>query len=372
MPILIPVQMKETPFYQYHRDLGARIVDFGGYLMPVSYSGIINEHRAVRTAVGLFDVSHMGEFFISGTGAAEFVQKITTNDVTRLGAGGVQYSAMCARDGGIVDDLLVYNLGDSLMLVVNAANMEKDLEWIYSAAEGLAVEVRNASSDTSLLAVQGPRSVEMMGKLADADLSDMKYYTFTRTTIAGIEVLLSRTGYTGEPGFELYFDSSPASARAVWDVLMSSGSDFGIQPVGLGARDTLRLEMGFCLYGNDIDETTNPLEAGLGWITKLDKGDFIGRDALLEIKGAGVRRKLSGFVMDDPRGVPRRHYPLHAGEGPVGEVTSGTMSPTLEQGIGLGYLPPTLSVPGTKISVTVRDRRMSATTIKLPFVNTRP
>jgi aminomethyltransferase len=364
--------MKETPFIQFHRDLGARIVEFGGYLMPVSYAGIIAEHHAVRRAVGLFDVSHMGEFIISGAGAGAFVQRLTTNDVTRLPAGGVQYSAMCTPEGGIIDDLLVYHLGGTFMLVVNASNMEKDLAWISSASRGLAVEVRDASSDTSLLAVQGPRAPETIGKLTDAQVHTMKYYTSVKTAIAGVEVLLSRTGYTGEAGFELYFDSTPASARRVWEAVMSAGAEFGIMPAGLGARDTLRLEMGFCLYGNDIDETTNPLEAGLGWITKPGKGDFIGREAILNIQAAGPARKLTGFICDEPRAVPRRHHPLHSDAGAVGEATSGSLSPTLDRGIGLGYLPTTLSAPGNRISVMIRDRAVPATTVKPPFVHTNP
>ncbi len=368
----MPGTMKETPFYPYHRDLGARIVEFAGYLMPVSYAGIIAEHRAVRTAVGLFDVSHMGEFIISGKDAADFVQAVTVNDVAKLPAGGVQYSAMCTPEGGIIDDLLVYNLGESFMLVVNAANMEKDLAWVMSAASGRPVDVRDASTDTSLLAVQGPRAPELMSRIGNTDCTGMKYYTSTRTTIAGVDVLLSRTGYTGEAGYELYFDSSPASARAVWETVMSAGAEFGIQPAGLGARDTLRLEMGFCLYGNDIDETTNPLEAGLGWITKLDKGDFIGREALRKLKASGPARKLTGFVVEDPKAVPRRHYELREGERVVGEVTSGTMSPTLDRGIGMGYLPPALSSPGKGISVIIRGRAVPATTCKLPFVVSHP
>ncbi|HLB00954.1 MAG TPA: glycine cleavage system aminomethyltransferase GcvT [Bacteroidota bacterium] len=363
---------KETPFLPIHRSLGARIVEFGGYLMPVSYTGIIAEHRAVRTAVGLFDVSHMGEFLVSGPGAAAFVQKITTNDITRIACGGVQYSVMCTPGGGIIDDLLVYHLGESFMLVVNASNTEKDLMWIRSAAAGSRVEVRDAGADTSLLAVQGPRAPETLRKIADADIPEMKYYTWTRATIAGVKVLLSRTGYTGEAGFELYFDSSAASAKAVWDAVMSAGVEFGIRPAGLGARDTLRLEMGFCLYGNDIDETTNPLEAGLGWVARLDKGEFIGRDALVQVGQTGVTRKFTGFLLDEPKAVPRRRYRLHAGSEAVGEVTSGTMSPSLERGIGLGYLPPGLSSPGNRIEVMIRDRAVPATTVKLPFVNSRP
>jgi len=364
--------LKETPFLPIHRDLGARIVEFGGYLMPVSYSGIIAEHRAVRSAAGLFDVSHMGEFIITGPGAADLVRKVAINDVGRLSEGGVQYSAMCTPDGGIVDDLLVYHLGDRFMLVVNASNIEKDLEWIRSAARGLTVGVHDESSGTSLLALQGPKAPDTLRKLSRKDLSGMTYYTSVRTAVAGVEMLVSRTGYTGEAGYELYFDASPAPARAVWDALMSAGEEYGIQPAGLGARDTLRLEKGFCLYGNDIDETTNPLEAGLGWITKLDRGDFIGREALLKVKSAGVARRLTGFIVGETRSVPRQHYALRSEGETVGEVTSGTLSPTLDRGIGLGYLPAGLAGPGRAISVRIRDRDVAATTTKLPFVPNRP
>ncbi len=360
--------MKETAFIAMHRDLGAKIVEFAGYMMPVSYAGIIEEHRAVRNRAGLFDVSHMGEFEITGPDAAALVQKVTTNDVTRIAKGKVQYSAMCRPGGGIVDDLLVYHKGDSFMLVVNASNLSKDLAWIRAAAAGMSVDVRDRSDDTSLLALQGPRSHDILAAVAGRDFSAMAYYTWTEASVLGVNAIVSRTGYTGEAGYELYFDSSAASARTLWNGIMDAGKPHGIQPVGLGARDTLRLEMGYCLYGNDIDETTNPLEAGLGWITKLGKGDFIGRDALLKAKEAGPARKLTGFTLDRPRAVPRQHYPLGADGREVGEVTSGTLSPTIDRGIGMGYLPVGLSAPGTPVSVTIRGASAPATTVTLPFV----
>lgn len=360
--------MKETAFLPFHRDLGAKIVEFAGYLMPVSYAGIIEEHRAVRTRVGLFDVSHMGEFIVSGPGAAGLVQKVTTNDVSRIAKGRVQYSAMCLPSGGIVDDLLVYHMGDAFMLVVNASNMAKDLAWIREAAAGTAVEVRDRSDATSLLAVQGPRSHQVLAALAGRDLSAMPYYSWTEATLRGVPAIVSRTGYTGEAGYEIYFDSSPEPARTLWEAIMEAGREHGIQPAGLGARDTLRLEMGYCLYGNDIGETTNAIEAGLGWITKFDKGEFIGRGALLAVKEAGPARRLCGFVLDEPRAVPRQHYPVLAGGKEVGEVTSGTLSPTLDRGIGMGYVPAALSAPGTAVAVSIRGRTAPAATVRLPFV----
>jgi aminomethyltransferase len=360
--------MKETAFLPMHREHGAKIVEFAGFRMPVSYAGIIEEHRTVRSRVGVFDVSHMGEFRVTGPDAAALVQKVTTNDVGRISKGRVQYSAMCMPDGGIVDDLLVYHLGDSFMLVVNASNLEKDLAWIRSAAGGLSVQVADESDATSLLAVQGPRSHEVLKTVAGRDLSAMAYYSWTELPIRGIPALVSRTGYTGEAGYEIYFDSSAASARTIWDAVMAAGREHGIRPVGLGARDTLRLEMGYCLYGNDIGESTNPIEAGLGWITKFDKGDFIGRAALLAVRESGTKRRLTGFTLVEPNAVPRQHYPLLAGGKAVGEVTSGTMSPTLEKGIGMGYLPIPLAAPGTPVTVDIRGKAAPATTVRLPFV----
>ncbi len=363
--------MKETPFLPIHKALGAKIVEFGGYLMPVSYAGILEEHRAVRNRAGLFDVSHMGEFSIGGPDAAALVQKVTINDVSRIGKGKVQYSAMCNPEGGIIDDLLVYHLGESYMLVVNASNRARDLAWVTDAARGMSVDVRDISDGTALLALQGPRSHDIIAALTGRDLSPMGYYTWTDASIAGTDALVSRTGYTGETGYELYFDASPAAANAVWEAVIGAGTVHGIQPAGLGARDTLRLEMGFCLYGNDIDESTNPLEAGLGWITKTGKGDFIGREAILKVKEAGPARKLTGFLLDEPRAVPRQHYPIHANGAVVGEVTSGTLSPMLDRGIGMGYLPAEMAVPGRPLSVMIRGKAAPATTAQLPFVPSR-
>jgi aminomethyltransferase len=360
--------MKETAFLPMHREHGAKIVPFAGFQMPVSYAGIIEEHRAVRSRVGVFDVSHMGEFRITGRDAAALVQKVTTNDVGRISKGKVQYSAMCMPSGGIVDDLLVYHLGDSFLLVVNASNLGKDLAWIRSAAEGLSVGVADESDATSLLAVQGPRSHEVIRAVAGRDLSAMPYYSWEELPIRGVRALVSRTGYTGEAGYELYFDASAASARTMWDALMAAGKEHGIQPVGLGARDTLRLEMGYCLYGNDIGESTNPIEAGLGWITKFDKGDFIGRAALVAVRESGTKRRLTGFTLDEQKAFPRQHYGLSAGGKEVGEVTSGTLSPTLDRGIGMGYLPIPLAAPGTPVSVIIRGKTAPATTVRLPFV----
>jgi aminomethyltransferase len=360
--------MKDTAFLPMHEEHGAKLVEFAGFRMPVSYAGIIEEHRAVRSRVGVFDVSHMGEFRVTGPDAAALVQKVTTNDVGRIAKGKVQYSAMCLPAGGIVDDLLVYHLGDSFLLVVNASNLEKDLAWLRSAAAGLRAEIRNESNATSLLAVQGPRSHEVLKAAAGRDLSAMTYYSWTELPVGGIPTLVSRTGYTGEAGYEIYFDSSAASARTMWDSLMAAGKEHGIVPVGLGARDTLRLEMGYCLYGNDIGESTNPLEAGLGWITKFDKGEFIGRGPLLAIRESGTKRRLTGFTLDEPKAFPRQHYPLGAGGKEVGEVTSGTLSPTLERGIGMGYLPIPLTAPGTRISVIIRGKPAPATTVRFPFV----
>ncbi|MFQ5797415.1 MAG: glycine cleavage system aminomethyltransferase GcvT, partial [Bacteroidota bacterium] len=283
--------MKRTRLYDVHKKLGAKLVEFGGFEMPVQYSSIIEEHRRMRSSVGVFDVSHMGEFEIRGKDAASFLQKMTINDVSKLSAGKAQYSAMCYEDGGIVDDLLVYHLSDSYIMVVNAANTEKDFQWLQKHLSD-GVELIDVSDDVSLLAVQGPKSLETLQKLADVDLSRIKYYSFSLGTLAGVPMVISRTGYTGEVGFEIYVRGDSSTVRTVWQEVINAGREFGIGPAGLGARDTLRLEMGYCLYGNDIDKTTNPLEAGLGWITKLEKGDFLGRAALLKVRQEGLRRKL--------------------------------------------------------------------------------
>ncbi len=361
--------MKRTQFFNIHQQLGAKIVEFGGYEMPVSYSGIIDEHKTVRTAVGMFDVSHMGEVEISGPDALAFVQSITTNDASKLSAGKVQYSSMCYDNGGIVDDLLVYHLGNRFMLVVNASNLGKDVDWIRMNVKGNNVEVRDKSEQTSLLAVQGPASLKTLAKLTTSDLSVIPYYSFVQTTLAGVPMIVSRTGYTGELGFEIYFEASVSVAEKVWNDIMSAGKEFGIKPIGLGARDTLRLEMGFCLYGNDIDQTTNPLEAGLGWITKLDKGNFHGRDMLLKSKQEGLKRKLVGFQIEEDKAFPRHNYEIRSNGSSIGHVTSGTVSPMLEKGIGMGYVSTGCSAPGTQIQVMIRQKEVPAVVVKLPFIS---
>jgi len=360
--------MKRTPFFSIHQKLGAKLVEFGGYEMPVQYSGIIDEHKTVRQAVGLFDVSHMGEFEVRGRDALALVQRVTTNDASKLTPGKVQYSAMCYAEGGIVDDLLVYRFEDHFMLVVNASNISKDFEWIVSQVGSLEVMVVNKSDDVALLAVQGPRSLETLQKLTSTDLSSLAYYTFTHATLAGINLIVSRTGYTGELGFELYGDASPRVATKLWNEITAAGKEFGLKPAGLGARDTLRLEMGFCLYGNDIDQSTNPLEAGLGWITKLDKGEFNGRPALMRVKEEGIRRKLVGFVVEEERAFPRHGYEIRKDSLTLGHVTSGTVSPMLEQGIGMGYVQSDASVAGTPICVNIRGKDVRAHIVKVPFI----
>jgi aminomethyltransferase len=357
--------VKRTAFYDIHASLGAKIVEFGGFEMPVQYAGIIHEHQAVRTSVGVFDVSHMGEFEVQGKGALPFLQRVTVNDVSKLTEGRAQYSAMCYDDGGIVDDLLVYHCGDRYMLVVNASNTQKDLEWLQSRATS-DVEVRDVSDSISLLAVQGPKSLETLQPLADVDLSRIEYYHFTRGKVAGEQMIISRTGYTGELGFELYFVSDRVVGKKVWEAIFESGKQFGILPIGLGARDTLRLEMGFCLYGNDIDQTTHPLEAGLGWITKFDKGDFIGKSALEKVRQAGLQRRLVGFTLPE-RAVARHGYDICIDGSVVGHVTSGTFSPSLQKGIGMGYVRSDLAKPGGVIDVSIRGKEVPATIVKIPF-----
>ena len=357
--------MKRTAFYDIHVSAGAKIVEFGGFEMPVQYSGIMSEHQTVRSSVGVFDVSHMGEFEVVGKGALEFLQQITINDVSKLFEGRVQYSAMCYEDGGIVDDLLVYHCGDRYMLVVNASNTQKDLDWIRAHATKDA-EVRDISDSVSLLAVQGPKSLTTLQKLTDVDLSKLEYYHFTQGTLAGESMIISRTGYTGELGFELYFKSNPALGQKIWEKIFAAGKEFGIMPVGLGARDTLRLEMGFCLYGNDIDQTTNPLEAGLGWITKLEKGDFVGKSVLVKVRQEGPKRKLAGFTLPE-RALARHGYGISTNGSNVGHVTSGTFSPSLQKGVGMGYLKAELAKPGQNVNINIRGKEVPATIAKVPF-----
>lgn len=358
--------MKTVPLHQVHVQLGAKIVPFAGFEMPVRYSSDMEEHHTVRNNVGVFDVSHMGEFSVKGPKALDLIQKVSANDASVLFDGKVQYSYLPNADGGVVDDLLVYRYNaEEYLLVVNASNIEKDWNWIQSHnTEG--VEMKNLSDDLCLLAVQGPNATATLQKITSVDLAAMEYYTFQVGTMAGIDnVIISATGYTGAGGFEIYIQKE--DAHKMWDAIFEAGKEFDIQPVGLGARDTLRLEKGFCLYGNDIDDKTSPLEAGLGWVTKFTK-DFINSADLKTQKDAGLKNKLVGFEMID-RGIPRGHYELCDAEGnKLGDVTSGTQSPTLQKGIGLGYVPTVYSKPETEVFVKVRDRLLKAKVVKLPFV----
>ncbi len=343
---------------------------FAGFEMPIHYpKGILYEHLAVRQRVGVFDVSHMGEFRIWGEDAEAFLQWVTVNDVARLVPGRAQYSAMCYPDGGIVDDLLVYHCGDYYMMVVNAANIEKDFAWLQSQASAYRVQLDNLSDRIHLLAVQGPRSAEALQSLTEVPLREIPYYHHRWGTVAGVPMLISRTGYTGELGYELYFEGDQATAEHVWEEIFRAGAPYGIEPAGLGARDTLRLEKGYCLYGNDIDETTNPLEAGLGWITKLDKGPFSGREALLQITQRGLTRRLVGLRTESERALPRPHYTIAAEGKPIGHVTSGNISPILRVGIGMGYVELSYAEPGTRVEIIGHGgRRFHAEVVKLPFV----
>jgi aminomethyltransferase len=372
--------MKRTPFYEIHKNLGAKIVPFAGYEMPVLYAGIMEEHKAVRNAVGVFDVSHMGEFYAKGANALSFLQSITVNDVSKLTPGKAQYSAMCFDDGGIVDDLLIYMLAEnSYMIVVNASNIDKDWEWMKKHCPS-DVKFENKSDETALLAIQGPKSLETMSrfldsvstgfqkteqKLTSSNLSTIPYYNFVQGAVAGVEMIISRTGYTGELGFEIYFNIS--HAEKIWNAIFDAGKEFGIAPIGLGARDTLRLEMGYCLYGNDIDQTTNPIEANLGWITKLNKGEFVAKSILEKTKTNGPKRKLVGMMLTD-KAVPRHGYPLVVNGANVGVVTSGTFSPSLEKGIAMGYVNVPYTEVGSKIVVDVRGKMIDATVVALPFL----
>lgn len=359
--------MKQTPFTEKHIAFGAKMHEFAGYNMPIEYSGIIDEHLTVCNGVGVFDVSHMGEFWVKGPNALAFLQKVTSNDVAALTPGKVQYSCFPNETGGIVDDFLVYCYEpDKYLLVVNASNMEKDWNWCEKHnTEGAVLE--NSSDRVAQLAVQGPKAINTLQKLTPIDLSQMPYYTFQVGSLAGVnDVIISNTGYTGAGGFELYF--YPEHATAIWDAVFEAGAEYGIKPIGLGARDTLRLEAGFCLYGNDLDDTTSPIEAGLGWITKFAEGkNFINRAALEKQKKEGTTRKLAGFEMTD-RAIPRKGYELFGPEGErIGVVTSGTMSPVRKIGIGLGYLKPGYTAPGTEIFMEVRGRMMKAKVVKPPF-----
>lgn len=357
--------MKRTKFYNIHKRLNAKIVEFAGFEMPIQYSSIIQEHKAVRHSVGVFDVSHMGEIFIKGDKALDFVNYITVNDASKLFPGRVQYSAMCYEDGGIVDDLLVYKISDDeFLLVVNASNIAKDFEWMNKNNK-FGVQILNSSDDFSLLAVQGPDSLKTLQKISDVNI-ELEYYHFTKMKIAGVEMLVSRTGYTGELGYELYFEGDEAIAEKLWNAIFEAGKEFNIQPVGLGARDTLRLEMGYCLYGNDIDQTTNPLEAGLGWITKLNKSDFIGKQALLKAK-ENLTRKLVAMISEE-KTFPRHGYDISSNGKKIGYITSGTVSPTLDKAIALGYVEKDFSAVDTEVNFVVRGKEFPAKVVKLPFV----
>lgn len=359
--------IEKTALYDTHVALGAKMVPFAGFEMPVQYEGVNAEHETVREAVGVFDVSHMGEFLLTGPDALKLIQKVTTNDVSTVTIGRAQYNCMPNGKGGIVDDLIVYRIKEEqYLLVVNASNMEKDWNWI-SANNTFGVEMKNLSDQYSLLAIQGPKAVEAMQSLTSVNLSEIAYYHFEVGDFAGIEhVIISATGYTGSGGFEIYCKNE--EVKQVWDRVFEAGKDFGIKPIGLAARDTLRLEMGFCLYGNDIDDTTSPLEAGLGWITKLDKGDFNDREFIAQQKVAGVSRKLVAFEMVD-RGIPRHDYLIQNAKGEtIGKVTSGTMSPSMKIAIGLGYVTVENSALDSEIYIEVRDKALKAKVVKLPFL----
>ena len=358
--------MKKTALNSIHIEAGAKMVPFAGYEMPLQYSGLTDEHLNVRENLGVFDVSHMGEFFLKGEKALDLVQKVTSNDASKLIDGKIQYSCLPNGKGGIVDDLLVYRVNnEEYMLVVNASNIEKDWNWIKSH-NTFGVEMTNKSDEISLLAVQGPKAVEVLQKLTSVNLSEISYYSFVYGDFAGIEnILISATGYTGAGGFEIYFENK--HAETIWNAVMEAGKDFGIKPAGLAARDTLRLEMGFCLYGNDIDDTTSPLEAGLGWITKLSK-DFIDSDYLKAQKESGLTKKLVGFELID-KGIPRHDYEIENEEGKtIGKVTSGTMSPSLKSAIGLGYVEKPYFAVDSEIFIVVRNKKLKAKVVKIPFL----
>ena len=358
--------MKTTPLTDTHVALGAKMVDFAGFYMPVRYSSDLDEHHCVRNVVGMFDVSHMGEFIIKGENALPFLQKIVSNDVSKLEKGQALYAYLPNATGGIVDDLLVYHLDDdNYMCVVNAGNIDKDWAWFQQHNTENA-EMHNISDNTALLAIQGPKATEALQSLTEVDLSSIPYYRFKRGAFAGVDnVIISATGYTGAGGFELYFNK--AHAVDVWNKILEAGKPFGLQPIGLGARDTLRLEKGFCLYGNDIDDTTSPLEAGLSWVTKFNK-DFIAKDILLKQKADGLQRKLVGFVMVD-RGIPRHGYLIKDEQGnEIGIVTSGTQSPTLGYGVGLGYVDVAYANVDSEIFIDIRGKLLKAKVVKLPFL----
>lgn len=360
--------MKNTPFTHKHIELGAKMAEFAGYNMPISYTGINDEHFAVRNSVGVFDVSHMGEFILKGDGALDLIQRVTSNDASKLTDGKAQYSCLPNDNGGIVDDLLVYCVEENkvYMLVVNASNIEKDWNWI-SKHNNANVEMHNVSDKTCLLAIQGPNAAKALQTLTDMDIMNLKYYTFTKGVFAGVDnVLVSATGYTGAGGVEIYFRDENDNANKIWDAIFEAGKSYNIKPIGLGARDTLRLEMGFCLYGNDIDDTTSPLEAGLGWITKFTK-DFTSKAIFEQQKADGVKRKLVGFEMID-RGIPRHNYLIKDAAGnTIGKVCSGTQSPSLNKAVGLGYVTTEHTAIDGDIFIEIRNNLVKAKVVKIPF-----
>ena len=360
--------MKNTPFTQQHIDLGAKMVEFAGYNMPISYSSINEEHHTVRQNAGVFDVSHMGEFVLRGAKALDLIQRVTSNDASKLTAGKAQYSCLPNEEGGIVDDLIVYCIkeNEEYLLVVNASNIEKDWNWIAKHnTEG--VEMENISDKIGLLAVQGPNAVKYMQELTEEDLANLKYYTFVKGTFAGVEdVIVSATGYTGAGGVEIYFKNEGNNAQKIWDAIFRVGTPKGLKPIGLAARDTLRLEMGYCLYGNDIDDTTSPLEAGLGWITKFTK-DFTAKTILQNQKTEGIKRKLVGIEMVD-KGIPRHGYKIQNAAGEeIGYVTSGTQAPSINKAIGMAYLRKDAAAEGTEVNIKIRDKAVKAKVVKMPF-----
>jgi aminomethyltransferase len=360
--------MKNTPFTQKHIELGAKMAEFAGYNMPISYSGINDEHQTVRKNAGVFDVSHMGEFILKGENTLDLIQRVTTNDASKLTAGKAQYSSLPNEKGGLVDDLLVYCIEENkvYMLVVNASNIEKDWNWIQKHNDK-NVEMHNISDDTCLLAVQGPNATKILQPLTDMDILNLKYYTFVKGKFAGVDnVLVSATGYTGAGGVEIYFENKDGNADKIWSAIFEAGAPQGLKPIGLAARDTLRLEMGYCLYGNDIDDTTSPLEAGLGWITKFTK-DFTAREIIQKQKETGVTRKLVGFEMVD-KGIPRHGYEIADQNGAsIGYVTSGTQSPSLNKAIGMGYVQTAFSAIDTPVYIKVREKLVQAKVAKIPF-----
>jgi len=360
--------MKNTPFTKKHIALGAKMAEFAGYNMPISYSGINDEHTAVRNNAGIFDVSHMGEFILKGEHALDLIQRVTTNDASKLSNGKAQYSCLPNETGGIVDDLLIYCLEEnkSYMIVVNASNIQKDWDWI-STYNTKKVEMHNISDKTCLLAIQGPNATKILQPLTDMDILNLKYYTFTKGVFAGVDnVIVSATGYTGAGGVEIYFEDKDDNAEKIWNAIFEVGDTSGLKPIGLGARDTLRLEMGYCLYGNDIDDTTSPLEAGLGWITKFNK-DFTAKAIFEKQKANGLERKLVGFEMLE-KGIPRHGYEIKDFSGAtIGVVTSGTQSPSLGKGIGMGYVSLVFSKLDTKVYIKIRDRLLQAKVVKFPF-----